>query len=299
MKPIIRLGTRGSQLALWQANYTKQQLESIGVTVEMHIIKTKGDRIQDLSFDKIEGKGFFTKEIEDALLAEQIDLAVHSMKDLPTVSPKGLVISAVSYREDPADTLIIKRSRAEANVLLQLPEGAVVGTSSARRKAQLLSFRPDLVMKDIRGNVDTRLRKLSEGEEYDAIVLASAGYTRLNIDLSAYQVMRLNPKEFVPAPAQGVLAFQTRQSDVPTRTILKQLHREDVAACTNVERTLLNSIGGGCQTPVGVYCEKDANNYYHLWAAVADSSDSPVRRIQRSSSTTFNLAENALKDLMK
>jgi hydroxymethylbilane synthase len=298
MKEKIILGTRGSQLALWQANYTKNQLENLGIEVELNIIKTKGDAIQHLSFDKIEGKGFFTREIEDALLAGTIDMAVHSMKDLPTNSPEGLTVTAVSYRENPADALIINKNIVTPEKIMRLPEGATVGTSSARRKAQLLRFRPDLNIKDIRGNVDTRLRKLRE-ENYDAIVLAAAGFTRLALDMSDFEVFELNPKEFIPAPAQGVLAFQTRTEDLSTRRILKQIHNSEVAACTNVERRALNLIEGGCQTPVGIYCQRDANGFYHLRGAIADTWNSPVRSVLLSSSTTHGLAEELVEQLKK
>jgi hydroxymethylbilane synthase len=150
----------------------------------------------------MEGKGFFTKEIEEALLRKEIDVAVHSMKDLPTTSPEGLAITALSYRENPADWMVIRQSGTDAKALFRLREKAIVGTSSARRKAQLLHYRPDIQIKDIRGNVPTRLRKLDEGQ-FDAIMLAAAGLTRLEIDLSAYEVIRFSPKEFIPAPAQG------------------------------------------------------------------------------------------------
>ena len=183
LKREVRIGTRGSKLALWQANYLQDELAKIGLTSSIHIIKTKGDAIQDLSFDKIEGKGFFTKEIEEALLQEEVDLAVHSMKDLPTTSPEGLVITAVSYREDPTDWLIVRKEVSVKNKLLRLPVGAVVGTSSARRKAQLLHFRSDFVLKDIRGNVPTRIDKLRQGQ-FDAIVLAFVVSTAFDNPLS-------------------------------------------------------------------------------------------------------------------
>jgi hydroxymethylbilane synthase len=298
MKKKIIIGTRGSQLALWQANYTKDALEKLGVEVELKIIKTKGDKIQHLGFDKMEGKGFFTKEIEDQLLSGDVNIAVHSMKDLPTTSPEGLVVTAVSYRANPADSLIIDKSSFTKGKTMNLPEGAIVGTSSARRKAQLLGFRPDLIVRDIRGNVDTRLRKLKE-EDYDAIVLAAAGFSRLEMDMSDFDVITFNPKEFIPAPAQGVLAFQTRTDDLGTRRILKEIHRSDVASCTNVERKTLNLIEGGCHTPIGIYCERDTNGYYHVWAAMADTWDSAVRRVQISSSTTLNLAEQIVERLHK
>ncbi len=292
----IRIGTRGSKLALWQANFLQQELQHIGQQSEITIIKTKGDRIQHLSFDKIEGKGFFTKEIEDALLAEEVDLAVHSMKDLPTTSPEGLVTTAVSYREDPSDWLIIRSDKATAGKPLQLPEGALVGTSSARRKAQMLHFRPDIELKDIRGNVPTRLEKLREGQ-FDAILLAGAGLTRLQLDLDDFSVIRFSPKEFIPAPAQGVLAFQVRKADTPLRRVLQQLHHREVANCTNIERRILQLLEGGCHMPLGAYCEKDATGNYHLWVAFAEQWDSPLRQVQLSASTNFELAEQAFNKL--
>jgi hydroxymethylbilane synthase len=298
MKNKIVIGTRGSQLALWQAHYTKDKLEALGIEVELNIIKTKGDKIQHLSFDKIEGKGFFTKEIEDSLLNGDIDMAVHSMKDLPTSSPDGLVVTAVSYRENPADALIIKKSSFTKEGKLNLPENAIIGTSSARRKAQLLSIRSDIQVKDIRGNVDTRLRKLAE-QDFDAIVLAAAGFTRLELDLSAFEVLILNPKEFIPAPAQGVLAFQTRTEDLATRRVLKNIHDSNVAACTNVERKALSMIEGGCHTPVGIFCERDSNGFYHLRGAIADAWNEPVRYAIISSSTTHQLAEQLIEKLTK
>jgi len=291
----LRIGTRGSKLALWQANYLKTQLASIGVPAELHIIKTQGDRIQHLSFDKMEGKGFFTKELEDALLRGDIDLAVHSMKDLPTEAPEGLCIAGVSERADPADWLLKPKS-TKAPALLGLPEGARVGTSSARRKALLLHFRPDLQFEDIRGNVPTRLRKLQEGQ-VDAIVLAAAGLQRLELDLSAYEVTPFNRVEFVPAPAQGVLAYQTESSNKELRRIIQQIHRSDVSALTNVERKVLKLLGGGCHMPLGVHAKKDEQGYYHVWAAKADTWNGPVKTARLSSSTTHQLAEKDVAQL--
>jgi hydroxymethylbilane synthase len=296
MKSKITIGTRGSKLALWQAHFTKSKLEALGVEVELKIIKTKGDTIQHLSFSKIEGKGFFTKEIEDSLLRGEIDMAVHSMKDLPTVSPEGLVITAVSYREKPTDSLIICPDCVDESLPLRLKKGAKVGTSSARRKAQLLAVRPDLQMVDIRGNVPTRLKKL-ETPEFDAIVLATAGLNRLEIDLSNYPRIELNPKEFVPAPAQGVLAWQTCDVDVDTRRLLKNLHVSEVSRCTNIERKVLRLLNGGCQMPLGVYCEQDANNNYHVWATKAKNWDAPLIRVNISSSTSYGLAEQVVEAL--
>ena len=286
-------------MALWQANHTQEQLQQAGIESEVVIIKTQGDRIQHLSFDKMEGKGFFTKEIEDALLREEIDVAVHSMKDLPTNAPEGLSITAVSYRENPADWLVIRKEREAAGQDLRLPQGAIVGTSSARRKSQILDFRPDVQIKDIRGNVPTRLGKLRDGQ-FDAILMAAAGATRLGIDLKEeFTLLEFNPREFVPAPAQGVLAWQTRTEDKPTRRLLKNVHQKDTADVTNIERKVLNMLDGGCQMPLGVYCERDDDGNYHIWAAKADAWDKPVQRVRMSQSTKHQLPERVVEALRK
>lgn len=294
---MIRIGTRGSKLALWQAEFTQRQLDDHGVDSELVIIKTKGDNIQHLSFDKIEGKGFFTKELEESLLNGEVDMAVHSMKDLPTEQPAGLVLAAVSYRENPADWLILRKEAAQKGKLLNLSDNAVVGTSSARRKAQMLTLRPDVELKDIRGNVPTRLDKLRNGD-FDAILLAAAGLQRLEIPLDDFTVVPFNPTEFVPAPAQGVLAFQCREEDKETRRVLAKLHHPDVAACTNVERKVLQLIGGGCHAPLGVFCKCDNAGNYHAWAAYAKAWDQPIRRAQLSQATHFRLAEKLVELLV-
>jgi hydroxymethylbilane synthase len=244
----------------------------------------------------MEGKGFFTKEIEDALLRGEIDLAVHSMKDLPTNAPEGLVISAVSYREDPSDMLLINKNITEKGKLLQLPERAKVGTSSSRRKGQLLDIRPDLQLVDIRGNVPTRIQKLEQGD-FDAIVLASAGLARLDIDTSSFHVIRFDPTEIVPAPAQGVLAWQTMANDIQTRKILMGIHHSEVSDVTNVERKVLNLMNGGCQMPLGVYCYKDTFGNYHVHAAFSTSFDLPITRVSISSATHYQLAEKVVEKL--
>jgi hydroxymethylbilane synthase len=291
----IRIGTRGSRLALWQAEFTKTKLEEIGVEVELVIIKTKGDKIQHLGFDKLEGKGFFTKEIEDALLRGDIDMAVHSMKDMPTTSAEGLAITAVSYRENPADWLLVRHDSTE-DIIMKVKKGGIVGTSSARRKAMVRHFRPDVELRDIRGNVPTRIEKLRSGA-FDAILLAAAGVSRLELDLNDLHILKLNPKEFVPAPAQGVLAWQTTSDDLETRRILKKLHQPEVSAATNVERKILKLLGGGCHTPFGAYCERDDLGHYHVYAAMAETWESDLKTVQMSSSTSFNLAEEVLEKL--
>ena len=256
----IRIGSRGSDLALWQANHVRKQLENLGCSVEITIIKTQGDAIQHLSFDKLEGKGFFTKEIEHALLTNQVDLAVHSHKDLETTPPDELIIACVSEREDPSDLLLIAKSAVDASQHWGLKEGAIVGTSSARRKSQVMRFRDDVEILDLRGNVPTRIQKLRDGG-YDAILLAKAGVDRLQIDLSEFHVHVLSPEEFVPAPAQGVLALQIRKGDNELFDLLQQMNHPEVQKRIAVERKVLNLMDGGCQLPLGVFCTTDEAVY--------------------------------------
>jgi len=269
----IVIGSRGSDLALWQAHFMQRELKDIGYESEVIIIKTQGDRVQDLTFDKLEGKGFFTKEIEDQLLEGTIDVAVHSMKDLPTTPPEGLLIAGVSYREEPTDTLLIKKECVDLAENLRLKKGSIVGTSSARRKG---------------GNVPTRIQKLRDGH-MSAIVLASAGLERLQSDVSDLEVIKLHPREFVPAPAQGVLAYQTRREDLNMRRIIAKISKREVAEQTNVERKVLQMMDGGCHLPLGVYCEKDKNGYYHAYGAMG--TESGVKRVKQSSSITSGMAE--------
>lgn len=286
----LTIGTRGSALALWQAHYTQTALKKIGIDSELEVIKTQGDLIQHLSFDKLEGKGFFTKEIEDHLLERKIDLAVHSLKDMPTSSHPDLVLGAVSYREDPADWLIIKKSAVDTHEILKIKRGARIGTSSNRRKAQLLDLRPDLTLTDIRGNVTTRLGKINEGVA-DGVMLAAAGLSRLGTDLSEYEVVKLHPREFIPAPGQGVLTFQTRKDRTDVRKVLINLHNLEVAMRSNLERTILQKMGGGCSMPLGVYCEVDDMKNYHVWAAFSPDLSQPLKRGRISSATSVGLAD--------
>jgi hydroxymethylbilane synthase len=259
MKKIV-IGSRGSDLALWQANHVRKQLEDLGHEIEIKVIVTQGDAIQHLSFDKLEGKGFFTKEIETALLEGTIDLAVHSHKDLETNPPKGLMIAAVSEREDPSELLLINKSKVDLTQEWNLVEKGIIGTSSARRKSQVIRFRPDLEIKDLRGNVPTRIQKLRDGN-YDAILLAKAGVDRLQLDLSDFHVEVLDPTVVIPAPAQGVLALQIRESDTELFEILQQINHPKVAQLIGVERKVLNLLEGGCQLPLGVYCETESKVY--------------------------------------
>lgn len=298
----IIIGTRGSDLALWQANYTKDLLEKQGVTVELKIISTEGDRSQqwNTSFDKLEGKGFFTKEIEDALLKKEIDLAVHSHKDLPTESPDGLIIAGVSHREDPGELLLIRKEAIDEKQKFSLKLNAKVGTSSSRRKAQLLAFRPDIELQELRGNVPTRVKKLIDGE-YDAIMLAAAGIERLKLDLDGLHVEKLSPKEFIPAPAQGVLAWQVRENDDRTARYIEKIHNEEVQTLISVERRILNLFEGGCHMPLGAYCEFDTDEndrpFFKVWVSKADTWDAQPVQLYMESSFTFEMPEKVVEKI--
>ena len=243
------IGTRGSQLALWQAQFVKDQLERFffDLEVNLKIIKTTGDTIDDRSLVGL-GKGAFTKEIENALLAGDIDLAVHSLKDVPTALPEGLCIAAIPAREDPRDVLIT----ASGLPLEDLINGATIGTTSPRRKAQLLYMRPDLQVVDVRGNIDTRLRKLHE-TELDGIILAAAGINRLRkpeVITQFFDVERM-----IPAAGQGALAIEARRGDTALETLLEPLNDQETVAAVTAERALLESLGGGCQVPIGAYAK--------------------------------------------
>ncbi len=298
----IIIGTRGSELALWQANYTKDLLEKLGCEVELKIISTSGDRTQqwNTSFDKLEGKGFFTKELEEELLAGTIDLAVHSHKDLPTTYPDGLIIAAVSHREDPSELLLIRKESADTNKKFSLKENALVGTSSARRKSQLLAFRPDVEIKDLRGNVPTRIKKLAD-KQYDAILLAAAGVERLGINLDEFHVERLNPTEFIPAPAQGVLAWQIKDNNSALLDILDKLNDLDVLIRINIERKVLNLFDGGCQLPLGVYCETEKDdedrNRFKTWVSIASSWNSTPKHLYFETYHTDGFSERIVEHI--
>jgi len=280
----IIIGSRGSDLALWQANYTKSLLEEKGQEVEIKIIQTEGDRSQqwNTSFDKLEGKGFFTKELEDALLNKSIDLAVHSHKDLPTENPYGLIVAGVSKREDPSELLLIRKEALDDKQKFNLKKGALTGTSSARRKSQLLAFRPDLDIQDLRGNVPTRIQKLRDGQ-YEAIMLAAAGVERLELDLSEFHAEYLSPEEFVPAPAQGVLAWQCREEDEELMEVIDQISDLDVRIKTGIEREVLSLFDGGCQLPLGAYCiseqDDDDRFKFRLWISVADAWNQQPKQV--------------------
>lgn len=290
-KPLI-IGSRGSDLALWQANYVKDRLKELGIISEIQIIQTKGDRIQHLSLDKLEGKGFFTKEIEEALLQGAIDVAVHSHKDLETTPPKDLVIAAVSERADAREMLLIRQEGLDLKQTWNLKSGAAVGTSSARRKSQLLHHRPDVTLADIRGNVPTRIQKLREGH-FDAILLAKAGIDRLQCSLEGLQAVVLNPEEVVPAPAQGALAIQCRMHDEQTIQCVRPLHDVVTAECIFIERSVLNRLHGGCHLPLGVYATR-LSDHWKIEVAHAEMWNKPVRRFTLSS----KLAQEAIEEIL-
>jgi hydroxymethylbilane synthase len=249
----LRIGSRGSQLALWQANHISALLRARGHEVEIEIIHTTGDKITDVPLAMVGtkgglGKGIFTKEIEEALAAGRVDLAVHSLKDLPTELPPGFEIAAITERQDPRDAFC---SRHFAKIG-DLPQKARVGTSSLRRQAQLKAIRPDLDIHPLRGNVDTRLRKLEQGE-YAAIILAAAGLKRLG---KTELVKQIIPAEIMcPAAGQGALGIEIREGDAKTRELLAFLNDPNARAATTCERALLNSMGGGCQVPIGAFAE--------------------------------------------
>ena len=243
----LRIGSRGSQLALWQANHIAALLRAEKHTVEIAIIKTTGDRMQETPFAQVGAKGMFTKEIEEALSAGTIDLAVHSLKDLPTELPPGFALAATPARVDPRDVLV---SQFFAS-LAALPAGARVGTSSQRRRAQLKALRPDLLQVEFRGNVDTRLRKLAEGQ-VEAILVAAAGLDRL--EKTEWVRERFEPVCFCPAAGQGALGIEVRRGDEQTQAALAFLDDPDTRFAVTAERTCLGALGGGCQVPIGVYC---------------------------------------------
>lgn len=272
----LRIGSRGSQLALWQANHIAGLLREQGHEVEIEVIKTSGDRAQDAAFAEVGAKGMFTKEIEEALAAGRVHLAVHSLKDLPTELPDGFALAAIPMRADARDALV---SAKYAN-LAGLPQGARVGTSSARRKAQLHGLRPDIEVVEFRGNVDTRLRKLADGEA-DAILLAAAGLERLG--KTDWLRERLDPKEFCPAAGQGALALETRQDDAATMEAVAFLDHADTRFAVTAERAALAALGGGCQVPIGVHCRLKFTQHHkpqdEILAVVASVETGEVVRV--------------------
>lgn len=271
--PHFRIGSRGSQLALWQANHIAGLLQRQEHTVAIEIIKTTGDKITDVALAKVGTKGMFTKEIEDALAEGRVDLAVHSLKDLPTQLSAGFLLAAVPEREDARDAFLsVHYSQIE-----ELPKHARVGTSSLRRQAQLHALRSDLEIIPLRGNVDTRLRKLQSGE-FHAIILAAAGVTRLGRTGAVRRYFE--PAEMCPAAGQGALAIETRANDAATIAALKFLDHPPTRAAVACERATLNQLGGGCQVPIGAYAEPTQRGLL-LRAVVASPDGSSTIREER------------------
>ena len=250
MKQNVVIGTRGSKLALWQAEHIAGRIRARYPEIEVTLKKivTTGDKILDVPLAKIGGKGLFTKELENAMLSGEIDLAVHSLKDMPTELPEGLMLAAITTRADASDAFVSLRYKS----LDALPQGAKVGTSSLRRRAQILKYRPDLQTIDLRGNLDTRIKKL-ENQEMDAIILATAGLKRLGLEQYITQIL---PIEIcLPAVGQGALAIETRQADAEVLSVLEFLNDSETIAAVTAERAYLREVQGGCQVPVGVHGE--------------------------------------------
>jgi len=260
----IVIGSRGSKLAMWQANWVKDKLQTLypELKVEIEKIKTTGDKILDAPLAKIGGKGLFVKEIEEALLSKRVDLAVHSMKDVPTEIPEGLQISAICEREDPRDAFISK----DGVLLNELPQEAVLGTSSLRRTVQLKALRNDLVIKPLRGNVDTRIRKLKDGE-FQAIVLAMAGVKRMGVENLVTQAF--SEDLMIPAIGQGAIGIETRVDDDFVNELIKPLNHEETAICILAERAFLSVMGGGCQVPLACHA-RIVNNSLKIVGMIGD-----------------------------
>jgi len=262
----MKLGTRGSQLAQWQAEWVRDRLAAQGARAEIVIIKTRGDAEVDRPLHELEGKGFFTKEIEEALLDGRIDVAVHSLKDLPTTLPAGLALGAIPARHDPREALVTVRS------LSDLPAGARVGTSSLRRIAQVRFLRPDLEVVPLRGNVPTRVRKVETHDGLDAALLAIAGLERLGLGGKGAVI---DPFDVMPAPGQGALGIEIRDNDKATRKALQPLHDAASAAAVSAERALLAALGGGCQAPVAAWVDtRETGNGKRLYGRVTERDGS-------------------------
>ncbi len=275
-RSVLRIGTRGSLLALTQSGFIQRRIEEAwpDVKVELTVIKTTGDKIQDVPLAKVGGKGLFVKEIEEALLAREVDLAVHSMKDVPAVLPGGLIIGVVPAREDPRDVLVTHKGSG----LTDLPPAARVGSSSLRRAAQIRAHRPDILVENLRGNLDTRLRKLDDGM-YDAIVLAAAGLHRMGWQdrITAY----LEVEDFLPAVGQGALGLELREDDHEVRELLAPLHDQETSIAVQAERSFLETLEGGCQVPIGGHA-RAVGDRLELTGLVASVDGSKIFRITRT-----------------
>ncbi len=275
MKNIV-IATRGSKLALWQANHIKdciEQQHAGEVAVELLVLKTKGDIILDVPLAKVGGKGLFVKEIEEALLDGRADLAVHSMKDVPMELPEGLILGAIPAREDASDTFL----SVQYDTLDSLPQGATVGTSSLRRQSQLLTLRPDLKVVSLRGNVDTRLRKLTDGE-FDAIIMATSGLKRLGLTAPKHEI--LGPPRFLPAVGQGALGIEFHQDRADMHALLAFLEHRPTRICVEAERGFLFGLQGGCQVPIAGHATMLDDNTFSMVGFVADLTGTRIIREQ-------------------
>lgn len=287
----LRIGSRGSQLALWQANHVAALLRAQGHSVEIQIIKTTGDKITEVALSQVGTKGMFTKEIEEALAEGQVDLAVHSLKDVPTELQPQFTLAAIMKREDPRDAFI----SINFQHLEELPRGARIGTSSLRRQCQLKALRCDLEVLSLRGNVDTRLRKLESGG-YDAIILASAGVHRLGLD--QHVRYRISPEQMCPAAGQGALGIETRHDDRQMQAALSFLDDADARATTACERALLLGLGGGCQVPIGAFAERRGDKLV-LTAIVGRPDGSELLREQAEGANAEKLGQETAEALLK
>jgi hydroxymethylbilane synthase len=286
----IRIGSRGSALALWQAGHVRDRLAALGHDMSLQVITTTGDRLQDKRLEVVGGKGAFLKEIEEAMLAGEIDLAVHSLKDVPTALPDGLGLVAVLERADPRDAWI----SASGATLDSLPAGARVGTTSLRRRAQILERRRDLAVEDLRGNVDTRLRRLRDGA-YEAIVLAMAGLVRLG---RAGEVTRpLDAREFLPAPGQGVIGLECRLRDESVAAAVAPLHHAPTHQAVVAERGFLAALGGGCNVPLGAHAAGE-DGALRLRAFVSDPEGRRLLRAESAGADPADLGRAVAADLL-
>lgn len=290
------IGSRGSELALWQANFIKKELErkNKNLSVEIKIINTKGDKILDVALSKIGDKGLFTKELENELLVGSIDIAVHSLKDLQTEIPKGLKLAAVTKRHPVEDVLIARKKRTK---IKNLREGAVIATGSLRRRSQILHLRPDIKIEELRGNVPTRIKRFLESE-WDAIILARAGVERLKLNKHISSV--IDKEDILPAVGQGALGIEIREDNNFAEQIVKSIHHEETYVAVKAERSLLKSLEGGCQVPIGAFAEMKSNGLY-LEAIVGaiDGSVTFRKKIRGEKSKPEKLGEKLAKDLLK
>jgi hydroxymethylbilane synthase len=266
------IGTRGSDLALWQARWIAKILKASGIDNKLLIISTTGDQVQDLPLNEVGTQGVFTKELENALLAGRIDVAVHSLKDMSMDRPVGLSIAAISERADPADLLIISKEKINSASEFGIDISHFVGTSAIRRSAQIQALIPGIKVGNLRGNVPTRLQKLRKGK-FDAIFLAAAGIQRLDIDLSEFKVKHLDPQYFIPSPGQGALAIEMRISDTLFDTVHKLINHKQTAIAVSLERSLLRLFGGGCSLPLGAYALFVSNKWIlnAFWGGMEDN----------------------------